>query len=187
MGMTVHAYTATPRLTPESRRDDGYTIPSTGDPDGVLPTSWHYGSDKASLHAFLSLDLDHLVVCLPLTSQTLKLLGAKEFSVLSSHCTRRGRKPFLTNISRGKILDQDAIVASLHSGELSGAALDVTDPEPLPADHPLWSAPNVQITPHMSGAGVEYFSRCLDVLRVNLERMQKGQELVNSYPRKRGY
>jgi hypothetical protein len=98
MGMTVLAYTASPRLTPESRRDNRYILPGTGDPDGTLPASWHHGSDKASLHAFLSLDLDHIVISLPLTPQTTKLLGAEEFSVLSSHCTRPGSKPHLTNI-----------------------------------------------------------------------------------------
>ena len=187
MGMTIHAYTASPRPTPESRRDTGYSIPGTGDPEGALPVSWHHGTDKASLHEFLSLGLDHVVIALPLTPQTIHLLGAEEFSVLSSHCTTADRKPYLTNISRGKVLDQDALIASLKSGELSGAALDVTDPEPLPADHPLWDEPNVQISPHISGFSRDYFARCLDVLKVNLGHMQRREKLINVYRHKRGY
>lgn len=187
MGMTVYAYTASPRHTPESRRDTGYIVPGTGDPDGTLPVYWHHGRSKAALHEFLSLDLDHLVICLPLTPQTTHLLGAEEYSILSSHCTRQGRKPYLTNISRGKTIDQDALIASLESGELSGAALDVTDPEPLPKDHPLWDAPNLQLSPHISSLGIEYIPRSLDVLKVNLGKMEKGERLINVFERRKGY
>src|SRR5215471_4549871 len=125
MGMTVHAYTFSPRPTPESRRDTGYVIPNTGDPGGTLPSSWHSGSDKASLHAFLSQNLDHVLVSVPLTPSTTNLLGAEEFALLSRSCTSRGRRPFVTNIARGKVIDQDALIESLKSGELSGAAVDV--------------------------------------------------------------
>ncbi|KAL1981207.1 hypothetical protein VTN96DRAFT_2959 [Rasamsonia emersonii] len=186
LGMKVLAYTASPRDTPESRRDKGYIVPGTGDPDGTLPISWHHGTDKESLRAFLAQDLDHVVVSLPLTPATTHLLGAEEFAVLSSHSTGT-RKPFITNISRGKIVDQDALIAALKNGQLSGAALDVTDPEPLPADHPLWDAPNVQISPHISGLGKEYFARSLDVLKVNLVRFERGEPLINEFKRKRGY
>lgn len=185
--MSVLAYTRSPRPTPETRRDAGYIVSGTGDPDGTIPISWHSGSSKSSLHDFLSRDLDYLLICLPLTAQTTHLLGAQEFSLLSKSCTRTGRRPFITNISRGKILDQGALIESLHAGELGGAALDVTDPEPLPGDHPLWEAPNVHITPHASAFGVEYFGRCFDVLKENLDRMERGVELVNAYERGKGY
>ena len=187
MGMSVLAYTLSPRPTPESRCDSGYIIPGTGDPEGVLPISWHSGSSKSSLHDFLSQDLDHLLISLPLTAQTTGLLGAEEFSLLSKSCTRVGRRPFLTNISRGKILDQAALIDSLYSGQLSGAALDVTDPEPLPKDHPLWKTPNVHISPHVSALGIEYLGRAFDVLTENLGRMERGERLVNAYDRKKGY
>jgi phosphoglycerate dehydrogenase-like enzyme len=188
LGATVHAFTATPKPTPASRRDPHYFVPGTGDPEGTLPASWHHGIDKASLHSFLSLGLDHVVVSLPLTPQTTHLLGAEEFAVLAAHRPAgRSRNPFLTNISRGKVIDQDALVAALEKGELSGAALDVTDPEPLPADHPLWDAPNVQISPHISGIGEEYWLRSFDILRVNLDRSRRGESLVNAYKRGRGY
>ena len=67
MGMEVFAYTATPKETPEQRRDSGYCIPNTGDPDGSLPSKWFSGLDKASLHNFLRQDLDIVVLSLPLS------------------------------------------------------------------------------------------------------------------------
>ena len=185
--MTVHAYTASPRPTPESRHDNGFIVPGTGDPDGSIPISWHHGTDKESIHAFLSLGLDHLVVSLPLTPQTTHLLGAEEFALLSKNCTNLHSKPYVTNISRGKVLDQDALIEALKSGVLGGAALDVTYPEPLPKDHPLWEAPNVQISPHISGLGREYIPRSLDIVKLNIERMAKGLPLINAYGRGKGY
>ncbi|KAL4883809.1 hypothetical protein BJY04DRAFT_184452 [Aspergillus karnatakaensis] len=187
LGMTVYAYTASPRDTPASRRDPHYIVPGTGDPDGTLPISWHHGTSKESLHEFLSLGLDHVVVSLPLTPQTTHLLGAEEFAVLAANKRPGHRNPYLTNISRGKVIDQEALIASLKSGELSGAALDVTEPEPLPADNPLWDAPNVQISPHISGVGEEYFSRSFDVLKENWERIKRGDALLNEVKRGRGY
>lgn len=85
------------------------------------------------------------------------------------------------------MIDQDALLESLKSGELGGAAIDVTEPEPLPADHPLWDAPNLHISPHISSLGIEYLQRALDVLKVNLDRLEKGEPLVNLYRRKMGY
>ncbi|KAL2837055.1 hypothetical protein BJY01DRAFT_221344 [Aspergillus pseudoustus] len=187
LGATVYAYTASPKPTPASRRDQHYIIPGTGDPDGTLPVSWHHGTDKASLHSFLSLGLDHVVVSLPLTPQTTHLLGAEEFALLAANKPQGHRNPYLTNISRGKVIDQDALIKSLESGELSGAALDVTDPEPLPKDHPLWDAPNVQISPHISPLGDEYFVRSFDIVRENLERSRRGDPLINAYKRGKGY
>ncbi|KAJ5817258.1 D-isomer specific 2-hydroxyacid dehydrogenase NAD-binding [Penicillium robsamsonii] len=187
LGMTVHAYTANPRLTPESRHDTGYIVPGTGDPDGSIPVSWHHGTDRESIHSFLALGLDHLVISLPLTPQTTRLLGAEEFAILSRNCHHHASKPYVTNISRGKVIDQKALADALNSGLLGGAALDVTDPEPLPKDDPLWDASNIQISPHVSGLGMEYFPRSLDILEVNLGRVAQGRPLVNSYVRGKGY
>ncbi|KAJ6111780.1 hypothetical protein N7523_007841 [Penicillium sp. IBT 18751x] len=187
MGMTVHAFTASPRPTPESRHDNGFIVPGTGDPDGSIPASWHHGTDKESIRSFLSLGLDHLVISLPLTKQTTHLLGAEEFTLLSESSKHAISKPYVTNISRGKVVDQNALIEALHSGQLSGAALDVTDPEPLPADNPLWDAPNVQISPHVSGLGREYLPRSLSIVNINMERMEKGLPLLNAYKRGKGY
>ncbi|KAJ5081052.1 hypothetical protein N7456_008518 [Penicillium angulare] len=187
MGMTVHAYTASPRPTPESRHDDTYIVPGTGDPEGLIPVSWHHGTDKESVHEFLSLGLDHLVVSVPLTPATTHLLGAEEFAILSKNNKNPFQRPYVTNISRGKVLNQDALIEALNSGVLSGAALDVTDPEPLPSDHPLWDVPNVQISPHISGAGKDYLPRSFDILHVNLGRIKKGLPLLNAYKRGTAY
>ncbi|KAH8429811.1 D-isomer specific 2-hydroxyacid dehydrogenase family protein [Aspergillus melleus] len=187
LGAKVYAYTASPRSTPSSRIDNGFIVPGTGDKDGSIPVSWHHGTDKASLHEFLSLGLDHLVISLPLTPETTNFLGAEEFALLSARATPGHPKPYLTNISRGKVIDQDALIQALKAGELGGAALDVTDPEPLPEDHPLWDTPNVQISPHVSSLGVEYFPRSFDVLRENLARSERGEGLVNEYKRGKGY
>ena len=187
LGMTVYAHTASPRKTPESRHDVGYIVPGTGDEYGTIPVSWHHGGDRESIRSFLALGLDHLVVSLPLTSDTTHLLGADEFAILSKNCPSSRCKPYVTNISRGKVLDQDALLAALNSGELGGAAIDVTDPEPLPSHHPLWDAPNLQISPHVSSLGSEYFPRAMDILKLNLERVGRGEPLVNELKRTRGY
>ncbi|PYH41247.1 D-isomer specific 2-hydroxyacid dehydrogenase family protein [Aspergillus saccharolyticus JOP 1030-1] len=184
LGMKVYAHTASPRPTPASRIDRGYIVPGTGDREGTIPVSWHHGTDRASIREFLALGLDHLVIALPLTPQTTHLLGAAEFQLLAEHAPS---KPYVTNIARGKIVDQKALVAALQDGVLGGAALDVTDPEPLPAEDPLWDAPNVQISPHISGAGMEYIPRSLDILKENLGRLARGEEILNEYKRGKGY
>lgn len=185
--MTVYAYTASPRPTPASRRDTGYIVPGTGDEDGSIPVSWHHGTDKESIRSFLSLGLDHLVISLPLTPQTTRLVGAEEFALLSENCPHSDVKPYVTNISRGRVIDQDALIDALSSEQLSGAALDVTDPEPLPADHPLWDVPNLQLSPHISSIGREYFPRAIDILKLNLGRLERGEPLINEFKRGRGY
>lgn len=67
MGMDVIAYTASPRKTPESRKDDGYIVPGTGDPDGSFPSAWYSGTTKEEVHEFLRQEIDLLVVAVPLT------------------------------------------------------------------------------------------------------------------------
>lgn len=180
MGMEVLAYTATPKDTAEKRKDSGYIVPGTGDVDGTIPTEWYSGLDAASLHTFLRQDLDWLVVAVPLTAETRGFLSTPEFRVL--------RKPlFLTNIARGPIVDHPALIAALKDGTLSGAALDVTDPEPLPVDSELWEMPNVTITPHVSGQGSAYVDRSFALIEINLGKREKGERLINVVRRERGY
>lgn len=165
--------------------------------------AWHHGTTKAELRNFLrETKPDHVVISLPLTAATHHLFDREEFEVwsdalspklqLSSPDGEGGgdfppRKGFLTNISRGKIVNTSALITALEKHQIRGAALDVTDPEPLPADHPLWDAGNVQISPHISWSGQEYYVRALDVLRLNLERLENGEELINQFQRRRGY
>ncbi len=198
--MTILAYTASPRTTPESRKDTGYIVPGTqGDRDGTLPTEGFSGTSKADLHNFLNQDLDYLVIAVPLTSGTTKLIGAQELEILAkSNC-------FLLNISRGQILDQSALIESLKVGlaaqnvdpvkaltkgvnkGIRGAALDVTDPEPLPEDSELWELENCWVSPHVSAVNPEYWPRAMGVLQENLGRDERGEELVNLVCRKKGY
>ncbi|OAA38220.1 NAD(P)-binding domain protein [Beauveria brongniartii RCEF 3172] len=181
MGMLVHAYTLHPRRTPSSRRDDSYAPPGLGDPSGALPDRWFAGGSTAELHAFLGSGLDLLVVALPLTPQTRGLVAQAEFEVL------RANKTFVSNIGRGPIVDTEDLVTALERGVIRGAALDVTDPEPLPEDHPLWRAKNVIITPHVSGGSSKYMERVFEVLLVNLTRFSNGERLMNLINRKEGY
>ncbi|CZT19646.1 related to glycerate dehydrogenase [Ramularia collo-cygni] len=184
MGMDVVAYTATPKPTAESRKDHGFVVDGTGDVDGSIPSDWYSGLDKESLHEFLKQDLDWLVVSVPLTKQTQHFLGEEEFKVLSEG----GKRPvYVTNIARGQIIDQNALIKALKDGTLAGAALDVTDPEPLPSDSELWGLENVIITPHISATAEGYIERTFKVLEQNLELREKGEKLINVVKRERGY
>jgi phosphoglycerate dehydrogenase-like enzyme len=181
LGMDIHAYTLHARKTPESKRDDSYAPPGLGDPDGSLPSKWYSGSSTEELHEFLGSDLDLLVISMPLTEKTKGLIATNEFKVLSK------KKTFVSNIGRGPIVNTDHLITALDDGIIRGAALDVTDPEPLPDGHPLWRAKNIIITPHVSGATSSYNSRVLEILIENLTRFSEGKRLMNLVNRKEGY
>jgi phosphoglycerate dehydrogenase-like enzyme len=88
----------------------------------------------------------------------------------------------LVNVARGPVVDTDALVNALRSNRLRGAALDVTDPEPLPTEHPLWSFENVQITPHNAGHTPKYYDRLADIVAENCKRYDRGEKLRNVVP-----
>lgn len=193
--MSVVAYTASPRETKESKRDKGFIVPGTGDPEGEIPEEWFSGLDKKSLHHFLAQDIDHLLISVPLTKQTTHFIGKEEFDILG-----RTKNAFVSNISRGRIIVQSDLIDALKrykdndpldggdgGGGLRGAALDVADPEPLPEDDPLWDAPNCIVTPHISGLGSAYEDRAFQVLEVNLERRERGERMINVVDREKGY
>ncbi|KAI0597585.1 hypothetical protein F4775DRAFT_559762 [Biscogniauxia sp. FL1348] len=181
MGMEVYAYTNRARPTPESRRDDSYYEPGLGDPEGVLPAKWFSGTRAEEVSAFLSSGLDLLVVAVPLTPQTRGMLGAAQLRLLAA------KQTYVSNIGRGPVVVTDDLITALDQGWIRGAALDVTDPEPLPPDHPLWRAKNVIITPHVSGNSHNYNTRLLAILDINLKRLSEGKEFMNHVSRKRGY
>jgi phosphoglycerate dehydrogenase-like enzyme len=87
-------------------------------------------------------------------------------------------RALLVNVSRGSVVDTDALLAELRQGRLR-AALDVTDPEPLPAEHPLWSAPGVLISPHVGGASSAFWPRAYALVRDQLARFAAGEPLHN--------
>jgi phosphoglycerate dehydrogenase-like enzyme len=132
-----------------------------------------------ALHRLLP-EAHHDAICLPLTPHTRGLFDRATILRL-----RPGA--FLYNIGRGAIVDTAALVESLQTGQLGGAGLDVTDPEPLPADSPLWDMPNVIITSHTSGATPRYWDRAIVILESNIERFRSGAELLNVVDLASGY
>lgn len=184
MGMDVYAFTRSERSTLEQRKADSYCLPGMGDPDGLIPVKWFHGSSKDTVNEFLGQDLDILVICLPLTEATHSMIGREQFEILAKN---KKKKTFLSNVARGKHIDTDALVEALQQGKIRGAALDVTDPEPLPDGHPLFTAPNVFITPHISWRTPQYFERILAILEVNLERLNRGGSLLNVVNKKYHY
>ncbi|EUC48789.1 hypothetical protein COCMIDRAFT_33859 [Bipolaris oryzae ATCC 44560] len=184
MGMDVIAYTASPRKIPESKHDNGYIVPGTGDPDGSIPSAWFSGTEKEHIHEFLKQEIDLLVIAVPLTKDTTHLFSTPEFELLHKS---NPKGTYVVNIARGQIIDQKALITALETEQIQGAALDVTDPEPLPEDDPLWDAPNVLITPHCSGASDVYVNRAFQLLIENIKHERSGGQLINEVNRKRGY
>lgn len=123
---------------------------------------------------------DHVVVCAPSTPQTRALLGADEFVLMK-------RTASLINVSRGELVDTDALVAALRTGKIGSACLDVVDPEPLPASSPLWTLLNVLITPHVANTAALKQSALGERVRLNTLRFAQGRELVGLVEPDRGY
>lgn len=123
---------------------------------------------------------DVVAIALPLTDETEGLFSASKLALMKPGA-------ILINIGRGKIVQTDALVAALESGALGGACLDVTEPEPLPADHPLWGFDNVVITPHVASRSALTSERHWDLLRENFRRFAVGEPLLNVVDRQLGY
>ncbi|MBA2452118.1 MAG: D-2-hydroxyacid dehydrogenase [Chloroflexia bacterium] len=144
-----------------------------------LPRGVEHVHPLDELHTFLG-EADHVAICLPLTPTTRKMFGAAEFAAMKPSA-------YIYNIGRGAIIDQDALVTALQSKQIAGAGLDVTDPEPLPADSPLWDMTNVQITCHTSGATPYNWERGMEILIDNLGRFDRGEPLRNVVDKDAGY
>jgi phosphoglycerate dehydrogenase-like enzyme len=97
------------------------------------------------------------------------------------------RGAYLLNAGRGGCIDTEALVEALRNGSVRAAGLDVTDPEPLPADHPLWGMPNVIITPHYAGDHPGYDREAFRVFLDNLGRYVRGEPLQNVVDKEAGY
>ena len=126
--------------------------------------------------------IDVLVLCVPGTPGTEGLLSAERIALLPE-------KTFVVNVGRGTVIEQEALIAALNEGRLAGAALDVMYPEPLPEDHPLWTAKNCIITPHISGdMGLpETVDITVDIFCDNLRRYAEGRELTHLIDINAGY
>ena len=123
---------------------------------------------------------DFLVIATPLTDATRGLIGQHELDLLPAHA-------WLVNIARGAIIDESALIESLTTHTIAGAALDTFVEEPLPPDNPLWSLPNVIISPHHSGSSPRSLDRVLDLFTENLRRFLNGEELQNVVDLEAGY
>ncbi len=151
---------------PGRRGYSGYTAPGSGDPDGVLPAAWH---SYAALPELLP-QADTVVLCRP--RSTRPVIGVAELSRLRDDAV-------LVNVGRGGLVDGDALAAALCAGQLGGAYLDVTDPEPLPDTSPLWSAPRCLVTPHLAGTTRQAGRHGAHLLVTNLARWRASQPLLN--------
>lgn len=113
-----------------------------------------------------------VIIAAPLTAQTRGFIDGQRLGGMRSDAV-------LINVGRGPIVETDALVEALRSATIGGAALDVTDPEPLPASHPLWGLENVLITPHTAGTTPHYWERLADIVETNLRRLKTGSALQN--------
>jgi phosphoglycerate dehydrogenase-like enzyme len=126
-------------------------------------------------------EFDWVIVAVPATAETDGMIGAGELAAMKPTAT-------LINIARGSVVDQGALVAALQSGGIGHAFLDVTTPEPLPADDVLWTLPNAHVTMHLSGrAQDKMFVRSAERFLENLARWERGEPVGPQVDLARGY
>lgn len=130
---------------------------------------------NANLDELLSRS-DYVVVATPLTPETRHMIGKTQFAQMRPNAV-------IINVARGAVIDQEALIEALQNGAIAGAALDVTDPEPLPADSPLWDMDNVIITPHMSADAPILVQWATDFFCDNIKRYLAGETLRNQMDR----
>ncbi len=123
---------------------------------------------------------DYVVVATPLTSKTEGLIGEPELRAMKPEAV-------ILNIARGRVVQTDALVRALSDGWIAGACLDVTDPEPLPSDHPLWNAPGAIVTAHTSGSSPRSMDRVVGFFCENLGLWLEGKPLRNVVDPEREY
>ena len=136
-----------------------------------------YGLDE--LMEFLAKS-NILMVCCPSTPETHKLLSDAQFD-------RMPDASYIVNVSRGKVIDETALITALQSGQLAGAGLDVTYTEPCPPESPLWEQQNVILTSHSAGSSQHIRRRAMQLFIDNLHRYVKGEPLINVVDKQKGY
>lgn len=163
---------------PDRRTEDGWREPGTGDPEGRIPARWAGPGELADVVR----DADWLICTAPATPGTRHLVDARVLAAMRPDA-------WLVSTGRGSVVDQAALDAALRSGRLGGAVLDVTTPEPLPPDHPLWGAPGCLITPHVSAIGDrdELWHRTALLVAEQLRRDRAGLPLLNRVSAAAGY
>lgn len=123
---------------------------------------------------------DFIVVTLPLTPQTRELFTLDAFRLMK-------RSAYFINVARGAIVREADLITALETGVIRGAALDVFQQEPLPPDSPLWSAPNLLLTPHIAARSPYYLDRSLKLFQENFGKLQSNAEMLNRIDKKKGY
>jgi phosphoglycerate dehydrogenase-like enzyme len=123
---------------------------------------------------------DFFVVAAPATADTKKMIGARELDMMQNHA-------WIVNVARGSLIDTDALVEALAEGQIGGAALDVTDPEPLPEGHPLWTEPRALITPHTANPPDALARALAGRIEENVARFKAGEELTAVVDVEAGY
>ena len=123
---------------------------------------------------------DFFVVAAPATGATEKMIGTRELEAMQSHA-------WVVNVARGSLIDTDALVEALAEDRIEGAALDVTDPEPLPDGHPLWTEPRALITPHTANPPDALARALAERIEENISRYKAGEELIGIIDVEAGY
>jgi phosphoglycerate dehydrogenase-like enzyme len=147
--------------------------------DAPPPEGFENVFGYGELHEALA-NADHVVVTLPDTPQSRGMFDAAAFAAMKPGAV-------IYNVGRSPVIDTAALVATLESGHLGGAGLDVTDPEPLPVASPLWDMENVLITAHTSGATQRYWERQSELIAENIRRIQDGEQPCNIVDLNAGY
>ncbi|PRX96555.1 D-2-hydroxyacid dehydrogenase [Allonocardiopsis opalescens] len=146
------------------RRQAGRTHPAV---DLMLAT------DAGDSLDTLIAEADVIMLAAPLSDETYHLFSTEQFASMKDDA-------YIINMARGPVIDQDALIDALRTGQIAGAGLDVTDPEPLPAESPLWDLPNVIITPHMTPMLPDRTQRSIDMIVENIGRYRRGEPLLNA-------
>lgn len=157
------------------QRLEGFEVETIGiryTPEKGGPTDEVLGFGEEDVHEAFA-ESDYVVLACPLNDLTRRLVGDAEFATLPPNAV-------IVNAARGGIVDTDALVTALQSEGIRGAALDVTDPEPLPADHPLWDLENCLITPHTGGHTPKHWDRLADIVATNVDALETGGGLENA-------
>lgn len=156
--------------------DSGYTPEGQGDPRGDFVRRLY---PPQALKSMVK-NCDFVVVTVPLTAETRGMVNAEVLAAFKPSA-------FLIDVSRGSIVDHEALIEALRAKQLAGAALDVFPEEPLSAESPLWAMPNVLITPHIAGNTAFYDERAVNLFAENLDRYISGLPLFNRYRPEVGY
>jgi phosphoglycerate dehydrogenase-like enzyme len=156
--------------------DIDYIPEGMGDPEGILIRRLYPWQALRSMFK----ECDFVVICAPLTPETYHLISTAEFEAMKP-------ESYLIDVSRGGVVDHEALLIALNEGKLRGVFLDVFPEEPLPPESPLWQMPNVIITPHIAGNSPMYNERAVKLFSENLHRYLGDLPVFNRFDFERGY